>query len=157
MKSFGIALIVIGVVWAIFAFNISTAVDNGYGGQVNNIGLMADRQNHLIFSGLTILLGVILFGFGSNLTNHSTTSENKISCPFCAEDIKAEAKICKHCGKDIPQPTEPKVNANLELPPTIVSKQEIEKGGYIRCNNCSADNKVSYKKCFRCDAAIIIS
>lgn len=22
-------------------------------------------------------------------------------CPFCAEDIKAEAKICKHCGKEL--------------------------------------------------------
>ncbi len=22
-------------------------------------------------------------------------------CPFCAELIKKEAKVCKHCGKDI--------------------------------------------------------
>jgi len=22
-------------------------------------------------------------------------------CPFCAEDIKKAAKVCKHCGKDL--------------------------------------------------------
>ena len=23
-------------------------------------------------------------------------------CEYCAEDIKAEAKVCKHCGRDVP-------------------------------------------------------
>jgi Double zinc ribbon len=159
MKSFGIALIIIGVIWAIIAFSTNTTVSTGFG-EVNNIGLMADRQNHLIFSGLTILFGVILFGFGSSSTQSSVNSHNsegRISCPFCAEDIKLEAKVCKHCGKDIPESTAKAANTNLELPPTIISKKEFEKGGYIRCNNCTADNKVSYKKCFRCDAPIITS
>jgi len=28
---------------------------------------------------------------------HSKTGERK--CPFCAEWIKSEAKVCKHCGR----------------------------------------------------------
>lgn len=26
----------------------------------------------------------------------------QVKCPFCAEPVKAEAKVCKHCHKDLP-------------------------------------------------------
>jgi rRNA maturation endonuclease Nob1 len=25
----------------------------------------------------------------------------KVECPYCAEIIKSQAKVCKHCGKEI--------------------------------------------------------
>ena len=28
-------------------------------------------------------------------------SNQTAKCPFCAENIKTEAKICKHCGRDV--------------------------------------------------------
>ncbi len=60
MRNLGITLLILGSVGALVALNLDTSVSTGFG-QVNNIGLMNDRQNYLIASCFIALIGVILF------------------------------------------------------------------------------------------------
>lgn len=53
--------------------------------------------------------------------------ENR-KCPYCAEYIKREAKVCKHCGRDVP-PLEivleqPKIEQNTEQLETEKSAEQ---------------------------------
>ncbi|MDE5682307.1 MAG: hypothetical protein K2I05_08300, partial [Mailhella sp.] len=34
--------------------------------------------------------------------NQRQTANEYTECPYCAERIKKKAKVCKHCGRDIP-------------------------------------------------------
>lgn len=37
------------------------------------------------------------------LEESAVLSGESRKCPYCAELVKTEAKICKHCGKDLPE------------------------------------------------------
>jgi small-conductance mechanosensitive channel len=50
-----------------------------------------------------------------------------MQCPFCAEDIKDEALVCKHCSRDLKIP-KPLIEENQELIATIGElQQELNK------------------------------
>ena len=56
------------------------------------------------------------------------SGDNK-KCPFCAEVVKKEAVVCKHCGRDLP-------------------KEEIEIEG--ECSKCGTPLKKGYAICEKC-------
>ncbi len=105
MKILGIIGVIVGAVWALIAFNLDTSIDTAYG-RVNNLGLMADRQQHLMLSIAVLAISVLLFLFGKRSVNtdqsESFQNSSTRACPFCAELIKIEAIKCKHCGSDVP-------------------------------------------------------
>lgn len=104
MKVIGWFAVLIGIVVAIIALNMDTSVATGFGGRVNNIGLMDERRNILIVASLAILVGVALLGFAS-LQSSGTDPRVQIgyrACPYCAEPVRVEAKVCKHCQHELP-------------------------------------------------------
>jgi hypothetical protein len=45
-----------------------------------------------------------------------------MECPFCAEEVKDEALVCKHCSRDLKIP-KPLIEENQELIATISELQ----------------------------------
>lgn len=77
MRVLGVLAFLFGCIWAIRAWNMDTTVPTGgefvgsgafrtyvQSSRVHNIGLMDERRNHLIGSGIVILAGILFMGFG---------------------------------------------------------------------------------------------
>ena len=122
MKKIGVCLIIAGVMWGIFAFNTKTSITTegqtfGEGlysirvpsQTVHNLGLADQRRNHLIGAAVTLIAGILLFGFGAvqtatenspQRTSYQEPESRSRVCPFCAETIKYGAVVCRFCGRE---------------------------------------------------------
>lgn len=106
MKTLGNILIICGITLMIYVLafmDISVEVNypEGYSSEmptrVNNLGLMADRQNYLIVASVFIVVGLILRYLPTSKAEVEVEKENK-KCPQCAEQVKRDAKICRFCN-----------------------------------------------------------
>lgn len=150
MKTIGVFLMIIGVVWGAVAFNADTTIKTEsqfIGGiyipsqSVHNIGKMDERRNHLMLSGLFVIIGVLLFGFGTLRTASKPPSSGAIrKCPFCAESVKEDAKICHYCKKDLPP-----------LPDSTEATGQTE---FKPCPHCRATLPVTADYCIQCNRAL---
>jgi hypothetical protein len=59
-----------------------------------------------VFSPLVgILLAALLPPIQANIEKKQIAAGTSRKCPHCAELIKPDAKVCKHCGRDVPSPS----------------------------------------------------
>lgn len=103
MAVLGFILLVAGMVWMAASFNMETSIDAIGVGRVHNFDLAEKRQNGLIGSGVCMLLGGLFLGFGGVSSRRNETLSESRPCPHCAEPIRYEATLCKHCGQGVPR------------------------------------------------------
>lgn len=112
MRILGILALVVGAVLLISALAMDTTVGTTSGDRVNNIGLIAAREQRTIIAGIALIIGVLLVVLGKRkvLTPTPSVAFDTRSCPYCAETIKCAAVKCRFCGADveaIPAPNRP--------------------------------------------------
>lgn len=110
MRTFGVLALLVGGFFLLRAVLMDTSVPTGMGERVHNIGLMRDQQNAIVIGIGLMVIGAILVAMGggksSAVETHADTSDAR-TCPYCAETIKAQAVVCRFCGKELPQPSAP--------------------------------------------------
>lgn len=101
MRVWGVWLIAIGAIWLVIAFNMDTSVVS-YGGmygapsRVENIGLIAQRQNHLMVASLITLIGTLMTIFGGGGASERASSAEipnaqVADSPPCKRDLSLDA------------------------------------------------------------------
>ena len=83
----------------------------------------AETEPSIPWMFLLITAGVLLWFVLPEVKRLFTNKTRK--CSFCAEQIKVEALICKHCGKEISAPDIPKVPKSWWKRQSIVRKAII--------------------------------
>lgn len=100
MKGLGYFVVVLGLLLIVGAFAMDVSVSSGVG-RVNNIGLMAERQNFILVGGMLAVMGLLALMLRRRTAGMAQDFSDTKTCLVCAETIKRAAVKCKHCGVDI--------------------------------------------------------
>ncbi|MGH2959649.1 MAG: zinc ribbon domain-containing protein [Solirubrobacterales bacterium] len=94
-------------------------------------GLIAENRGHT--RGLWIVLGFVfgVFALVGILLLPKGEHGNK-TCPDCAETIKAEARICRHCGHEFPDAQSIQAQRVVEAP----HPSGLPRSDSLRCPSC---------------------
>lgn len=119
-------------------------------------GLIASSKGHPFFRWFLLgfflpIIGIVAAILAKNKAAETAAQvelANSRKCPFCAEVIKLEAVVCKHCGRDIPPAT--KDDALGIMPVPTPAPVPVYAHSAPRCPKCGDSNYPDSKRCRNC-------
>jgi|GEM_PF-2390603 len=91
--------LIVPIVWIACAWIASSLLEKR--GQSGTLGCMLGW-----FLGPLGIIIALLVPFNTSTLEQRQIESGKLRpCPFCAEPIRTEANVCKHCGRDVPPAT----------------------------------------------------
>jgi hypothetical protein len=67
--------------------------------EINRVARLEDSAAAKRLGSRVIMVAGIIIGVAAMFAGRSSPPTR--TCPHCAEDVLAEAKVCKHCGRDL--------------------------------------------------------
>ena len=114
MKGLGVVVLVLGVFVVLGAMMMDVSVPSGVG-RVNNIGLMAERQNFTLIGVVLSIAGFLMLVLGGRKSVPAVDVSDSRACPMCAETIKMAAIKCRFCGADVTPSSEEGADAAISI------------------------------------------
>ena len=141
-------LILVGIVALLASLGMNTSVPSAGGGRIHNIGLMNEKQNYLIVSGIVLLIGVLLnisnrrktaphADRSTDIVDYAETKKMRNSpspifnyCPHCNAMIDEKWSHCQSCGGEIREDRSassiPESTVNIEKLKAEIRLQELK-------------------------------
>ena len=70
-------------------------------GASRNVGFLFHAMIGFMFGPIGVLTALLFKPTEDDTYKRKGESSGLVKCPFCAELVKAEAKVCKHCHSDL--------------------------------------------------------